>query len=180
MNAKKQEKNNMNITQMKFRRGLLVILTALMLASSAGVVAADGSDPLDPSDGGADWDNDGLTNAQEQSAGTDMNNADTDNDGLPDGWEHAYGLNPLSASDANADPDGDGLTNSQEYAAGTNPYSSDTDGDGILDGQDSFPNDPNNGGSTDSDGDGIPDAYDPDFPGNDQGDGDGGTEGGGE
>jgi len=42
---KKQEKNNMNITQMKFRRGLLVVLTALMLASSAGVVAADGSDP---------------------------------------------------------------------------------------------------------------------------------------
>ena len=33
-----------------------------MLAMSAGVtgVVADGSDPLDPSDGGADWDGDGL------------------------------------------------------------------------------------------------------------------------
>ena len=95
----------------RFRKGLLTILTALMLASSAGVVMADGSDPLDPSDGGADWDGDGLTNAEEQAAGTDMNNADTDNDGLPDGWEVAYGLNPNSATDANADPDGDGLTN---------------------------------------------------------------------
>ena len=49
----------MSKIQTKFRRGLLVVLTALMLASSAGVVMADGSDPLDPSDGGADWDNDG-------------------------------------------------------------------------------------------------------------------------
>ena len=106
---------------------------AFMLAMSAGVtgVVADGSDPLDPSDGGADWDGDGLTNAEEQAAGTDMNNADTDNDGLPDGWEVAYGLNPNSAADGNADPDGDGLTNAQEYAAGTNPNSADTDGDGI-------------------------------------------------
>ena len=39
--------------------------------------------PLDPSDGGADWDGDGLTNAEEQSQGTNMNNADSDGDGLP-------------------------------------------------------------------------------------------------
>ena len=65
----------------------------------------------DPNDGGADWDGDGLTNAQEQAAGTDMNNPDSDGDGLPDGWEVGYGLNPNSATDANADPDGDGLTN---------------------------------------------------------------------
>ena len=93
------------------------ILTALLLVTMAGAagVTADGSDPLDPDDGGADWDGDGLTNAQEQSAGTDMNNPDSDGDGLPDGWEVGYGLNPNSATDANADPDGDGLTNSQEY-----------------------------------------------------------------
>ena len=148
----------------RFNRTIIAVLTAIMLAMSGATgVMADGSDPLDPSDGGADWDGDGLTNAEEQAAGTDMNNADTDNDGLPDGWEVAYGLNPNSAGDANADPDGDGLTNAQEYAAGTNPNSADTDGDGTPDGQDPFPNDPNDGGSTDSDGDGIPDAYDPDF-----------------
>ena len=57
---------NMENRNSRFRRGLLTILTALMLAASAGVVMADGSDPLDPSDGGADWDGDGLTNAEEQ------------------------------------------------------------------------------------------------------------------
>ena len=135
------------------------ILTALLLVTMAGAagVTADGSDPLDPDDGGADWDGDGLTNAQEQSAGTDMNNPDSDGDGLPDGWEVGYGLNPNSATDANADPDGDGLTNSQEYATGTNPNAADTDGDGQDDGSDPYPNDPANGEMSDSDGDGIPD-----------------------
>ena len=153
---------------------MLIALLLVMMAGSAGV-SADGSNPLDPSDGGADWDGDGLTNAEEQAAGTDMNNPDTDNDGLPDGWEATYGLNPNSASDANADPDGDGLTNSQEYASGTNPNSADTDGDGVADGSDPFPNDPNDGSSSDSDGDGIPDAYDPDYEGG-EGDGQSGAE----
>ena len=69
----------------RFKNTMLAILTALMLTMSAGVVAGDGSDPLDPSDGGADWDGDGLTNSEEQNAGTNMNNADSDGDGLPDG-----------------------------------------------------------------------------------------------
>ena len=45
------------------------MITALMLVLMAGStgVGADGSDPLDPSDGGADWDGDGLTNAEELS-----------------------------------------------------------------------------------------------------------------
>jgi hypothetical protein len=60
MNANKMI--NMEKISTKIRQGLLAVLTAMMLASSAGVVMADGSDPLDPSDGGADWDNDGLTN----------------------------------------------------------------------------------------------------------------------
>ncbi|MBI4327346.1 MAG: immunoglobulin domain-containing protein, partial [Chloroflexi bacterium] len=50
---------------------------------------------------------------------------DTDNDGLPDSWETAHGLNPNSPpndlSDANGDADGDGMKNFDEYVAGTNP-----------------------------------------------------------
>ena len=161
------EKNN------RFTKTMLTILTAIMLAMSAGIVTADGSDPLDPSDGGADWDGDGLTNAEENDAGTNMNNADSDGDGLPDGWEVNHGLNPTNGGDANADPDGDGLTNAQEYAKGTNPNNSDTDGDGKPDNTDAYPNDPNDGEYSDSDGDGIPDAYDPDYQESQAGSGDG-------
>ncbi|PIE62938.1 MAG: hypothetical protein CSA25_02495, partial [Desulfobacter postgatei] len=47
-------------------------------------------------------------------------NADTENDGMDDGWEVAYMLDPLS-DDADQDPDGDGYTNLEEYAAGSDP-----------------------------------------------------------
>lgn len=40
---------------------------------------------------------------------------DTDNDGMPDTWETAHGLNKAVA-DQNADRDGDGYTNIEEYA----------------------------------------------------------------
>ncbi len=47
---------------------------------------------------------------------------DADNDGIPDAWETAHGLDPHDPSDAAADPDGDGLSNLQEYRAGTDPH----------------------------------------------------------
>jgi len=47
-------------------------------------------------------------------------NEDDDNDGMPDSWEIAHGLNPL-VNDAHLDKDGDGFTNLREYLAGTNP-----------------------------------------------------------
>ena len=46
---------------------------------------------------------------------------DSDNDGMPNWWETAYGLNPNDPGDASMDADGDGLTNLQEYLAGTDP-----------------------------------------------------------
>jgi len=77
---------------------------------------------------------------------------DDDNDGMPDTWEVANGLDPL-VNDAALDPDNDGLTNLQEYQLGTNPQNADTDGDGVNDGNDAFPLDPTE--SVDTDGDGI-------------------------
>jgi hypothetical protein len=47
--------------------------------------------------------------------------ADSDGDGIPDGYEAAIGLNTNNAADALADLDGDGMTNLAEYLAGTDP-----------------------------------------------------------
>ncbi|MDP6235394.1 MAG: hypothetical protein QF364_06090, partial [Candidatus Poseidoniaceae archaeon] len=88
-------------------------------------------------------------------------NADSDNDGMPDGWEVANGLDPTDPWDALFDMDGDGLdldqaddgflerlwTNLDEYRFvsqtlngynSTNPKVGDTDGDGIGDGSEYF------------------------------------------
>ena len=40
---------------------------------------------------------------------------DSDNDGMPDAWEKANGLNPNDASDAVKDCNGDGYTNIEKY-----------------------------------------------------------------
>lgn len=69
-----------------------------------------------------------------RSSGPDTLVVDTDNDGMPDGWETANGLN-VGVNDANQDTlDNDGLTNIQEYQRGTDPRNPDTDGDGLKDG----------------------------------------------
>ena len=68
---------------------------------------------------------------------TDPANADFNGDGLGNADDLQIGLDPLEL-----DLDGDGLTNAQEYAAGTNPFWNDTDGDGVIDGADAFPTDP--------------------------------------
>jgi hypothetical protein len=68
-----------------------------------------------------DNDDDGLSNWRERQIGTNVNLADTDNDGIDDRWENDNGLNPLSANDAWYDPDYDGYTNLQEYQEGTDP-----------------------------------------------------------
>lgn len=55
---------------------------------------------------------------------------DVDGDGLPDWWQHKYGL-PTGSADA--DPDHDGLTNLQEFLDDTRPDTSDSDGGGESD-----------------------------------------------
>lgn len=129
-------------------------------------------------------DGDNLNNLGEQGAGTDPNNADSDNDGLHDGPEvngtnnalvsHGFGpSNPLDAdSDTDGISDGDeisGVLNTANGNAATNPNSADTDGDGMGDAYELANNtpgtalDPNdNGGNVasqapteDRDGDGL-------------------------
>ena len=68
-----------------------------------------------------DNDGDRLSNAEELALGTNPNLADTDGDGIPDGWENRHGLDPFAAADGAWDRDGDGYTNLQEYWAATDP-----------------------------------------------------------
>ena len=117
----------------------------------------------------------GMTISYRFGTGTNPLCADTDGDGLPDGWEAAHGMDPLSANtgdprtDASADPDLDGLTNAQEAALGTDPFQPDSDGDGMDDGWESrYGFDPTTHNSQtertdddadiDSDGDGLTNA----------------------
>ncbi|MGD9724296.1 MAG: polysaccharide lyase family 1 protein [Pirellulales bacterium] len=44
--------------------------------------------------------------------------ADADQDGMPDAWERAHGLDAAEAADRNHDRDGDGFTNLEEYLNG--------------------------------------------------------------
>ena len=84
----------------------------------------------------------------EVAALTNVLDYDSDDDGLPDGWEVKYHLDPNDDSDADADSDEDGLNNTREYAylkpanwsadkpywSGLDPRNPDTDTDGISDG----------------------------------------------
>jgi len=141
--------------------------------------------PLDAYDSTVDNDEDGFdvnhngtleeeeehNNLLEFQADTHPYIADTDADGMWDGWEWFYGLDPLNPLDANIDTDNDGVINRLEYnntAAGpyievdnitsSHPNNNDTDDDGLLDGQELFIylTDPT---SNDTDGDGMPDGW---------------------
>jgi hypothetical protein len=66
-----------------------------------------------------DLDGDGLNNTNELALGTNHERTDTDNDGIPDGYEVTYSLDPTNALDAADDEDGDGVRNDHEYVANT-------------------------------------------------------------
>jgi uncharacterized protein (DUF1800 family) len=59
---------------------------------------------------------------------------DSDDDGPPDLWENAYGLDPLNPGDAVGDLDNDGVINRDEWLRGTDPRRPDSDGDRVSDG----------------------------------------------
>ena len=140
-----------------------------------------GTDPTMPdtdgdtvSDYDADADGDGISNGDEQDNWATMPDlVDTDEDGMPDGWEVAYGLDPLT-DDAGGDPDQDGLANVFEFLGAdliggvfgawgdaTDPLNRDTDGDGMPDGWEvqnrlsAVDGTGANGAAGDPDGDGL-------------------------
>ena len=54
--------------------------------------------------------------------------ADSNSDGIPDGWTLGFGLDPVRGTTATENPDGDGLSTLQEWIADTDP----TDGGSFL------------------------------------------------
>ncbi len=114
--------------------------TAAKLSPVIGAVALQPKITPDDCDGDGipnskDLDDDGdlLPDTLEATLKTDPCKADTDGDGMTDGWEYESALdynshakpyagkrpypNALDGSDAAVDSDGDGMTNGQEYAA---------------------------------------------------------------
>ena len=75
-----------------------------------------------------DSDGDGLSNKDEEAAGTNPEKRDTDGDGLGDAMEADFGTDPLVE-----DTDGDGLLDGDEKDMGTNGTVVDTDSDGYTD-----------------------------------------------
>lgn len=97
---------------------------------------------IDPDD-----DNDGLTDLQEQAAGTNPLLVDSDGDGVNDAQdkfpldknEQLDTDNDGVGNNADSDDDNDGLSDSDEIIAGTDPLKSDSDGDGVSDKNDYYP-----------------------------------------
>ena len=96
------------------KRRSAILFTSIMLFASYSAIEFGSWEAL----ASTDEDGDGLTYGLEFIINTQPQDWDSDNDGLPDGWEWQYGLDPLSPSGVNGsvgDPDGDSFTNLNEY-----------------------------------------------------------------
>jgi hypothetical protein len=82
-----------------------------------------------------DADCDGLSNRAERVLGTGRRQADSDRDGLTDGFE----TNESGTDPRDPDTDRDGIDDGTEVADGTDPDDVDTDGDGTADADDDDP-----------------------------------------
>ena len=84
--------------------------------AGAAIASAQLLDPTNGSDAYHDWDEDGLNNMEEYQVAFEFGEmsftnpwlADTDNDGMPDGWESSNGLNATDGENWDEDPDHDG------------------------------------------------------------------------
>lgn len=70
----------------------------------------------------ADQDEDGTIDLDDAFPNDSRYFADTDSDGLPDGWELSYGFDPAVYDDTSQDIDGDGFTVLQEFFNGSYPF----------------------------------------------------------
>lgn len=174
-----------------------------VLLMFAFIPLAVGLNPFDSGDANADIDGDGLTSIEEFGLGTDPNLADSDLDGLPDGWEFENNLDPTDPTDAELDFDyfgGEEFAsytevsypytnydefyrvvgqdeNGQDIIQHTDPNNPDTDGDGILDPDDPWPLNYKNDGTGSGGGGDQPNPGPPIPPDEDDPDGDGLTTG---
>jgi hypothetical protein len=82
-----------------------------------------GLNPNDPADALEDFDKDGASNRDEGLAGTNIRDADSDDDGLNDGEELRPGADGFLTNPLSADTDGDGVRDGLEVATGSDPTS---------------------------------------------------------
>ena len=151
------------------------LMETMTFSTAIPYIAPEPQPCVDP-----DSDGDGLTDREEDKAGTHPFVADTDSDGLSDADE-----TPEQTTDPLwADSDGDGLLDSDEILLGTHPRWADSDEDALWDGfEAAYGYDPlqANDATVDTDSDGLSDLdeqryrtdpHDPDSDGDGLSDGD--------
>ena len=119
--------------QKKMRTKAIFLVSIMLIASIAALEFAAWE-----AEASTDQDGDGLTCGTEFLLQTQCQDWDSDNDGLPDGWEWKYGLDPndgssLTVNGASGDQDGDSMSNLQEYSYLTPVFWDDPSTPNVLD-----------------------------------------------